>query len=45
MLEYDGGDHENAGTCQIDNEHAEAIRTTLISRIVEEDQDIQCQSD
>jgi len=36
MLEYGGGGHENAGTCQIDNDHAEAIKTTLISRIVEE---------
>ena len=38
MLEYGGGGHENAGTCQIDNDNAEAIKTTLISRIVEEHQ-------
>jgi nanoRNase/pAp phosphatase (c-di-AMP/oligoRNAs hydrolase) len=44
MLEYDGGGHENAGTCQVDNDHAEQIKTTLISRIVEEFQSEQRQS-
>ena len=44
MLEYGGGGHENAGTCQIVNDHAEAIKTTLVSRIVEEHQHRQRQS-
>ena len=44
MLEYDGGGHENAGTCQVDNDRAEAIKMTLISRIVEEHQLEQRQS-
>jgi nanoRNase/pAp phosphatase (c-di-AMP/oligoRNAs hydrolase) len=44
MLEYDGGGHENAGTCQVDNDQAETIKTTLISRIVEEAQFEQRQS-
>jgi nanoRNase/pAp phosphatase (c-di-AMP/oligoRNAs hydrolase) len=33
MLEYGGGGHENAGTCQIENDHAEEVLKTLISRI------------
>ena len=33
MLEYGGGGHENAGTCQVDNELAEDVLGALISRI------------
>lgn len=33
MLEYEGGGHENAGTCQIDNDKAEAVLAELIARI------------
>lgn len=33
MLRYDGGGHENAGTCQIDNDKADAVLAELITRI------------
>jgi len=33
MLEFGGGGHENAGTCQVANEQAEQVLATLISRI------------
>ena len=33
MLEYGGGGHENAGTCQVDNEDADKIMKVLIERI------------
>jgi nanoRNase/pAp phosphatase (c-di-AMP/oligoRNAs hydrolase) len=33
MLEYGGGGHEAAGTCQIENDRAEAVRGELIARI------------
>lgn len=33
MLEYGGGGHPNAGTCQIDNDRAPAVLTDLISCI------------
>lgn len=33
MLEFGGGGHENAGTCQVANEDAEATLQTLIARI------------
>jgi nanoRNase/pAp phosphatase (c-di-AMP/oligoRNAs hydrolase) len=33
MLEYGGGGHENAGTCQVDNDKAEQVLATLIQRI------------
>jgi nanoRNase/pAp phosphatase (c-di-AMP/oligoRNAs hydrolase) len=33
MLEYGGGGHENAGTCQVDNERADEVLGALISRI------------
>ena len=36
MLEYDGGGHENAGTCQIDNGQAEKVKSALIERITDE---------
>jgi nanoRNase/pAp phosphatase (c-di-AMP/oligoRNAs hydrolase) len=36
MLEYAGGGHQNAGTCQIANEDAERVLGELISRITAE---------
>lgn len=33
MLEYDGGGHENAGTCQVENEDAERVLKELVKRI------------
>ncbi|MBW4680018.1 MAG: exopolyphosphatase [Microcoleus vaginatus WJT46-NPBG5] len=33
MLKYGGGGHENAGTCQIDNDKAEEILKELIAQI------------
>ncbi|WP_006786563.1 hypothetical protein [Thiorhodospira sibirica] len=33
MLEYGGGGHANAGTCQVANEQAEEVLQALISRI------------
>jgi len=33
MLEYDGGGHENAGTCQVENDDAERVLGELIERI------------
>lgn len=33
MLGYDGGGHEAAGTCQIDNERANDVLKVLVSRI------------
>lgn len=33
MLEYGGGGHENAGTCQVANEMAEEVLGALINRI------------
>lgn len=36
MLEYGGGGHENAGTCQIANEDAEQVLRELILKIAEE---------
>lgn len=33
MLEYGGGGHKNAGTCQIDNDEAERVQAELIERI------------
>jgi nanoRNase/pAp phosphatase (c-di-AMP/oligoRNAs hydrolase) len=33
MLKYDGGGHEAAGTCQIDNADAEAVLDALIEKI------------
>lgn len=34
MLEYGGGGHENAGTCQVSNALAEDVRAALVGRIV-----------
>ncbi|MGX4641872.1 exopolyphosphatase [Massilia sp. SYSU DXS3249] len=36
MLEYGGGGHENAGTCQVSNEMAEDVLGALIHRITTE---------
>jgi len=36
MLEYGGGGHENAGTCQVDNEMAEDVLGALVKRITSE---------
>ena len=33
MLKYGGGGHENAGTCQVDNDDAERVLGELIERI------------
>jgi len=33
MLEYNGGGHHAAGTCQVDNDQAESVLATLIERI------------
>jgi nanoRNase/pAp phosphatase (c-di-AMP/oligoRNAs hydrolase) len=33
MLEYGGGGHEAAGTCQIENERAAAVQAELIGRV------------
>jgi nanoRNase/pAp phosphatase (c-di-AMP/oligoRNAs hydrolase) len=37
MLGYGGGGHEAAGTCQVDNEHAEVILEQLVDAIVDGD--------
>jgi nanoRNase/pAp phosphatase (c-di-AMP/oligoRNAs hydrolase) len=33
MLSYGGGGHENAGTCQIDNDRAATVLQELVSKI------------
>jgi len=33
MLKYGGGGHANAGTCQVDNDQAEAVKEELIRQI------------
>ena len=33
MLAYNGGGHENAGTCQIENDKAAAVLQELITKI------------
>lgn len=33
MLEYGGGGHQAAGTCQVDNDKADAVLETLIARM------------
>jgi nanoRNase/pAp phosphatase (c-di-AMP/oligoRNAs hydrolase) len=35
-LTYGGGGHENAGTCQIDNDRADAVLVELIGRITQD---------
>ncbi|MFN3927593.1 MAG: exopolyphosphatase [Pseudanabaenaceae cyanobacterium] len=37
MLRYGGGGHVNAGTCQIDNDRAEAVRLELIQKLSSQD--------
>ena len=34
MLEYGGGGHAEAGTCQVANERAEQVRQELIDRLL-----------
>ncbi len=36
MLEYNGGGHKNAGTCQVDNEKSEAVMKELVQRITKD---------
>lgn len=36
MLEYGGGGHKNAGTCQVDNDEAERVQAELIERITQD---------
>jgi nanoRNase/pAp phosphatase (c-di-AMP/oligoRNAs hydrolase) len=36
MLEYGGGGHENAGTCQVSNDMAEEVLGALVQRITSE---------
>lgn len=36
MLEYGGGGHKNAGTCQIDNDEADRVQAELIERITQD---------
>ena len=36
MLEYGGGGHENAGTCQVENEQADQVLAAVVSRIRED---------
>lgn len=38
MLKYDGGGHAAAGTCQIDNAHAERVMGELIAQLTVADQ-------
>ena len=33
MLKYGGGGHENAGTCQIANDKADAVLKELVAKI------------
>ena len=36
MLEYGGGGHHGAGTCQVDNDEAEKVQGELVKRITED---------
>lgn len=36
MLEYGGGGHENAGTCQVSNDMADEVLAALVNRITSE---------
>ncbi|MGJ3259325.1 MAG: exopolyphosphatase [Rhodospirillales bacterium] len=36
MLKYDGGGHENAGTCQVENDDAERVLGELIEQITKD---------
>jgi nanoRNase/pAp phosphatase (c-di-AMP/oligoRNAs hydrolase) len=33
MLKYNGGGHENAGTCQVENDKSEQVLKELIAKI------------
>jgi nanoRNase/pAp phosphatase (c-di-AMP/oligoRNAs hydrolase) len=33
MLQYGGGGHENAGTCQVANDEAESVLKELVAKI------------
>ena len=33
MLTYGGGGHENAGTCQVENDRAESVLKELVAKI------------
>jgi nanoRNase/pAp phosphatase (c-di-AMP/oligoRNAs hydrolase) len=33
MLQYGGGGHQNAGTCQVANEQADTVLKALVSKI------------
>jgi len=35
MLAHGGGGHEAAGTCQVDNDHAEAVLADLVHAIID----------
>jgi nanoRNase/pAp phosphatase (c-di-AMP/oligoRNAs hydrolase) len=35
-LKYGGGGHENAGTCQIDNDKAEGVLQELVEQIIKD---------
>ena len=36
MLEYGGGGHAEAGTCQVDNERSEVVKQNLIERLTDD---------
>ena len=36
MLEYGGGGHKNAGTCQVDNDEAGRVQSELVERITQD---------
>jgi nanoRNase/pAp phosphatase (c-di-AMP/oligoRNAs hydrolase) len=33
MLQYGGGGHQNAGTCQVENDKADAVLKELVGKI------------
>ena len=39
MLKYEGGGHQAAGTCQVDNEKADQVLEELIAEINSDQQD------
>ncbi|MBV9805169.1 MAG: exopolyphosphatase [Solirubrobacterales bacterium] len=44
MLAHGGGGHEAAGTCQIDNDHAESVLAELVAMITSAEQERDCAS-
>jgi nanoRNase/pAp phosphatase (c-di-AMP/oligoRNAs hydrolase) len=40
MLAHGGGGHEAAGTCQIDNDRAEAILDELVQTIIDGEREL-----